>query len=81
MSEEVVARPKPPALQRILPWVVAAACFAFLYFFRLGPAAAKRDLSVPGYLLEVFQTVDWGAWLPLMMRHTTSESTRKKRTE
>jgi len=59
-----------PLWQRAIPWAVAAACFVFLYF-RIRPAAAERGLSVPAYLLEVFATVEWGAWLPLMIAYST----------
>ncbi len=71
MSAPGVPVRRAPAWQRALPWLVALGCFAFLYFFRIGPAAAARGLSVPGYLLEVFQTVRWGAWLPLMVGYST----------
>ena len=68
------ANPTPrkpaPLWQRALPWLIAVACFAFLYFFRIGPAAAARELSVPAYLLEIFATVRWGAWLPLMIGYS-----------
>ncbi len=61
---------KAGAAKRVVPWLVALACFAFLYFFRIGPAAARRDMSVPEYLLDVFATVEWGMWLPLMIGYS-----------
>jgi hypothetical protein len=57
--------------QKALLWLVTLGCFAFLYFFRIGPAAAARDLSVPAYLATVLETVHWGAWLPLMVSYST----------
>jgi len=56
--------------QRVIPWLVTLGCFAFLYFFRIGPAAARRELSVPAYLTEILSTVEWGTWLPMMVAYS-----------
>jgi hypothetical protein len=64
------ARPAASRAQRALLWIATAACFAFLYFFRIGPAAAAKGLSVPGYLAQIFESVRFGAWVPLMVGYS-----------
>jgi len=54
-----------PLWQRLAPWVITIACFAYLYMRMQGPAAAK-GLSVPEYLGQTFAQVSWGRWLLLM---------------
>jgi hypothetical protein len=56
---------KAPAWQRLLPWAITVACFAYLYARMTGPAAAL-GLSVPAYLARTFADVSWGQWLALM---------------
>ena len=51
--------------QRLLPWAITIACFAYLYGRMSGPAAAQQ-LSVPAYLALTFVDVSWGQWLALM---------------
>jgi hypothetical protein len=51
-----------------LPWLISAACFAFLYT-RLARASGP-DRSVADYLLEVFGNVSWGRWLALMVLYS-----------
>ena len=59
------APPRGSAWQRILPWGITIACFAYLYSKMSGPAAAE-GLSVAGYLARTFADVSWGQWLLLM---------------
>ncbi len=61
---------RPPARwQRLLPWVITAACFAYLYM-RLDAAAAAQGEALGSYLLSVFQRVSWGKWLALMVPYS-----------
>lgn len=64
-----VSRPKPSLLKRLIPWVITIGCFAFLYTRIAGPAAAQ-DMSVIAYLGSVFASVNWLAWLALMVPYS-----------
>lgn len=55
-----------PRWQRVLPWLVTAACFAYLYT-RLAHAAAREGRGVLPYLAAVFEHVSWWRWLLLMV--------------
>ena len=55
-------------LRVLLPWIVAAACFAVVYS-RLERAAAAEGSSLPAYLWQVLTTVSWGPWLALMIAY------------
>lgn len=63
------AKPKPGLAKRVVPWLITAACFAFLYSRMAGPAHAE-GLSVPAYLARVFAQVNWLAWLGLMIPYS-----------
>jgi len=54
-----------PLWQHAAPWLVTAACFAYLYT-RLERAAAARGQALVPYLAGIFQDVDWVRWLALM---------------
>ncbi|MCS5635243.1 MAG: hypothetical protein NZ990_01905 [Myxococcota bacterium] len=74
MSEEAgTADPPGPRKgglwQRILPWLIAAACFAYLYG-KLSAAAGREELTLFAYLGGVFAHVDWGSWLLLMIPYS-----------
>ena len=62
--------PKKSPIAKAIPWVIAIACFAFLYFVKLRPAAAQHGLSVVAYLTNVFADVDWNTWLALMVPYS-----------
>jgi hypothetical protein len=51
---------------RWLPWVVTAACFAYLAV-RLERAAASEGRGLLPYLAAVFEGVAWSRWLLLMI--------------
>jgi hypothetical protein len=53
---------------RLVPWLISAGCFAFLYT-RLHRAAGPGR-SVADYLLEVFAAVPWSRWLVLMVAYS-----------
>ncbi len=63
--------PAPPARRargwlRVLPWLVTAACFAYLYS-RLDRAAAAQGQRLGPYLAAIFEHVSWSRWLALMI--------------
>src|ERR1700691_4137756 len=74
MSESVTTTSTPaiPAAkkakpwQRILPFVITIACFAYLYT-RLRAAAAAEGSTLLGYLLKSFENVNWLHWLALVI--------------
>jgi len=59
-------RKKPKLWQRLLPFLVTAACFAYLYT-RLNAAAAREGLSLLAYLAKSFENVNWLQWLAIMI--------------
>ncbi|HKW94596.1 MAG TPA: hypothetical protein VJX92_22115 [Methylomirabilota bacterium] len=52
--------------QRLLPWLITAACFVYLYG-RLEGAAAAQGQGLGRYLADVFEHVSWSRWLALMI--------------
>lgn len=66
-NPEAMPTAKKPAnpFLRVLPWLISAACFAFLYTRIDGAAQAQGSSALP-YLLGVFSKVDWWRWLALM---------------
>jgi hypothetical protein len=52
--------------QRLLPWVITAGCFVYLYG-RLDRAAAAQGQGLGPYLAGVFEHVSWPRWLALMI--------------
>src|SRR6266581_8311147 len=52
--------------QRLLPLLITAACFAYLYSRLSRGAAAEGSRLVP-YLLRSFENVSWPRWLILMI--------------
>ena len=57
---------KPKPWQRLLPFVITAACFAYLYG-RLDRAAAAEGSRLLPYLVRSFENVSWTRWLALMI--------------
>jgi hypothetical protein len=51
---------------RLLPWLITAACFAYLYG-RLARAAAAQGQGLGHYLIGIFEHVSWSRWLALMI--------------
>ena len=66
MSERA---PRRAAWLRVLPWLVTAACFAFLYY-RIDKPASAAGMSVVPYLIEGFRDVSWSRWLALMVPYS-----------
>ena len=63
-STAAVKKAKP--WQRLLPFLITAGCFAYLYN-RLNRAAAAEGSPLLPYLLKSFENVSWGRWLALMI--------------
>src|SRR5262245_17179744 len=59
-------RRRAPLWQRLAPWLVTAACFAYLYA-RLDRAASADGQRLLPYLTSVFENVSWSRWLALML--------------
>jgi hypothetical protein len=56
-------------MKRVLPWLIAIACFAYLYF-RVDAAAEAQGQDLVPYLGAVFTRVAWGRWLALMVPYS-----------
>ena len=65
-SVPAAERKKAKTWQRLLPFLITAACFAYLYS-RLSRAAAAEGSSLVSYLLKSFENVSWPRWLALMI--------------
>jgi hypothetical protein len=57
---------KAKAWQRLLPFLITAGCFAYLYE-RLSHGAAAEGTRLLPYLLKSFENVSWPRWLALMI--------------
>jgi hypothetical protein len=55
---------------RLVPWLISAGCFAYLYGRLERAAAAQGDRLLP-YLGGIFGQVPWSRWLPLMIPYCT----------
>jgi hypothetical protein len=65
----VRARKPAPLWQKLLPWIITAACFLYLYT-RIDAAAARQGESLVPYLGDVFSRVRWSTWLALMVPYS-----------
>ena len=63
------ARPSPGMAGRLGFLALSLACFAYLYY-RLNGAAAREGLSLVGYMVQVFGTVQWVPWIGLMVAYS-----------
>src|SRR5207302_7651619 len=52
--------------QKLLPYVITLACFAYLYD-RLSHAASAEGTGLVPYLLRSFENVSWSRWLAMMI--------------
>jgi hypothetical protein len=69
---EVSPESRPPApkiWQKLVPWAITLACFAYLYT-RISAAAAREGKGVASYIGEIFAGVSWGEWLLLMIPYS-----------
>ena len=60
------AAKKAKPWQRLLPFLITAVCFAYLYE-RLSRGAAAEGTSLLPYLLKSFENVNWPRWLAMMI--------------
>jgi hypothetical protein len=60
------ANKKAKLWQRLLPFLITAACFGYLYT-RLKGAAAAQGSGLVAYLLRSFENVNWSHWLALVI--------------
>ena len=68
-SEAVIARKPARVWQRLLPWLITIACFAYI-FSTLHRAAAREGTSLGAYLAKSFESVSWTRWLALMIPYS-----------
>ena len=61
-----IERRKGRSWQRLLPWLITIACFAYLYTVLDRAASAQGTRLIP-YLAKSFENVNWGRWLALMI--------------
>jgi hypothetical protein len=54
---------------RLIPWLISAACFAYLYA-RVGAVAGRHGQTPLPYLAQIFAGVSWGSWLALMIPYS-----------
>jgi hypothetical protein len=54
----------------VLPWLITAGCFAYLYG-RLDQAAAAQGQRLLPYLATIFADIAWSRWLMLMIPYCT----------
>jgi hypothetical protein len=60
------AAKKAKSWQRLLPFLITAACFVYLYE-RLSRGAAAEGSRLLPYLLKSFENVSWPRWLAMMI--------------
>ena len=65
-APSVAAAKKGKPWQRLLPFLITAACFAYLYRSLSRAAAAEGSRLLP-YLARSFENVSWSRWLALMI--------------
>jgi hypothetical protein len=56
------------ALRHLLPWAITIACFSFLY--RRIAARAPEGQTPVEHIASIFASVDWVAWLALMIPYS-----------
>ena len=68
-QSEQPANKKSGTLGRIIFAFITLLCFAYLYY-RLNGAAMREGLTLVAYMTQVFATVQWGAWLLIMVSYS-----------
>lgn len=64
-----LARRRGAAWQRLLPWGITAVCFFWLYH-NVSAAAARQHHELIPYLLSIFERVDWGSFLAIVIPYS-----------
>ena len=57
---------KPKGWQRLLPYLITVACFAYIYSL-LSRGAAREASGLLPYFLKSFENVSWPRWLAMMI--------------
>src|SRR5712692_8808385 len=57
---------KPRLWLRLLPWLITATCFVYLYR-RLDQVAVAQGSALVPFLADIFGNVRWSRWLALMV--------------
>ena len=65
-TPSTAAGKKAKPWQRVLPFLITIACFAYLYT-RLSSAAAREGSGLVAYLVKSFENVSWTHWLALVI--------------
>ena len=65
-TPSTAAGKKAKPWQRVLPFLITIACFAYLYT-RLSGAAAREGSGLVAYLVKSFENVSWTHWLALVI--------------
>src|ERR1700730_2855274 len=65
-TPSIPASKKAKPWQRLLPFAITVACFAYLYT-RLRSAAAAEGSGLVAYVLKSFENVNWFHWLALVI--------------
>src|SRR3984893_6662460 len=65
-ASSIPASKKAKLWQRLLPFAITVACFAYLYT-RLRSAAAAEGSGLVAYVLKSFENVNWFHWLALVI--------------
>lgn len=65
-TSSIPAPKKAKPWQRLLPFAITVACFAYLYT-RLRAAATAEGSGLVAYLLKSFENVNWLHWLALVI--------------
>ena len=68
-AQEARPRRSTPLWQKLLPWVITALCFYFLWR-RIEGTAARNGQDVASYMRQVLDAVRWGPWLALMIPYS-----------
>ena len=58
-----------PLWQKLVPWLVTAVCFYFMWR-RIEGTAARNGQDVGTYMRQVLDAVRWGPWLALMVPYS-----------
>src|SRR5271170_6088002 len=66
---EIAPKQKKHLGSKILFFLLALVCFAFL-FYRLNGAAAREGLTLVAYMEKIFAAIDWRRWLLLMVAYS-----------
>ena len=68
-TEGEAPRPKAPAWQKALPWIITVLCFSYLYL-QIDRQASRQGQTAIELLVAVFQNVPWTRWLALMVPYS-----------